>query len=323
MVPSALSFAVLIGSIVVEQPALVFAEQRSPRRRAATRLAADALNFASDIVAATCALAGLIAVHYGHPEGDALAALGVASFIAIAGFSLGHRTINTLTDAAPPGLTERIKAITRAVPGVIAVDTLRLRPAGAEVLGDIEIAVPRTLPLERVATIKDDVRAAISRQYPEVSVTVAARPIALDNESVLERVLLIAAKRHVPIHHIIVQEIEAPHFGQVSMSRSTGPWRMARRNEIVSGLEIDVRKELGTDIEVDTHLEPLEPDELAGQQCRRRDPRRNRRGARQNAPPRPESFRTCTMSGCARPPPASSSIIIAVSIRTSASKEVL
>lgn len=263
VVPSALSFGVLIVSIVVDSLRW-YSLNKIAKATKSEALAADALNFASDIVAATCALAGLIAVYFGHPEGDAIAALGVAGFIAVAGFALGRRTINSLTDAAPPGLTEKIRAITHAVPGVIAIDYLRLRPAGAEVQGDVGVTVPRTLPLERVSVIKDDIRAAIAQDYPEVSVTVAARPIALDDETVLERVLLIAAKRHVPIHHVIVQEIG----GRTSVSFDVeidSQMPHGQAHEIVTGLEIDVRKELGSDIEVDTHMEPLEPHELPGQ----------------------------------------------------------
>ncbi len=260
--PGILSFSVLIISIAVDSIRW-YSLKKTAQATKSDVLAADAIHFGSDAIAAGLALIGLIAVHFGFQQGDALAAIGVAIFIAITGFSLGHRTIKTLIDAAPPGLTDRIKVITRAVPGVIAVDSLRLRPAGAEVLGDIGIAVPRTLPLERVAEIKSDITAAIQKFYPEVSVTVAARPIALDNETVLERVLLIAAKRHVPIHHVIVQEID----GRTSVSFDAeidGAMPHAQAHEIVSGLEIDVRRELGADIEVESHMEPLEPRELPG-----------------------------------------------------------
>jgi len=262
VVPSLLSFGVLVASIIIDSLRW-YSLNKIAKATKSEALAADALNFASDIVAASFALLGLLAVHFGYPQGDALGALGVAAFICIAGFALGKRTVDALTDAAPPGLTDKVKAITGSVPGVITIDSLRLRPAGAEVLGDISIAVSRTLPLERVAMIKGDVKAAITQLYPEVSLTVAARPVALDNETVLERVLLIAAKRHVPIHHVIIQEID----GRTSVSFDVEiDSRMAhgQAHEIVSGLEIDMREELGADIEVETHMEPLEPHELPG-----------------------------------------------------------
>ncbi len=263
VVPTALSFGVLIVSIVVDG-ARWYSLNRIAKTTRSEALAADALNFASDIVAASLAILGLVAVHFGYPQGDAFAALGVAIFIGVAGVGLGQRTINSLTDAAPRGLTDQIKAIACAVPGVIAIESLRLRPAGAEVLGDVSFAVARTLPLERVTMIKEQIKTAVTEHYPEVSMTITARPVALDNETVLERVLLIAAKRHVPVHHVIVQEIE----GRTSVSFDVeidSQMPHGQAHEIVSGLEIDVRKELGSEIEVETHMEPLEPYELPGQ----------------------------------------------------------
>ncbi len=65
-------------------------------------LAADALHFSADAVSSGLALAGLIAVSVGFPKGDAIAALGVAAFISVAGYRLARRTVDTLLDAAPP-----------------------------------------------------------------------------------------------------------------------------------------------------------------------------------------------------------------------------
>ena len=209
------------------------------------------------------ALCGITAAFYGYPEGDALAALGLRLFIAVAGFKIGRRTVNTLVDTAPKGLTEQIRSIAQSVPGVIEVEALRLRPAGAEVFGDIAITVSRTLPLEKAAAIEANVAAAIAAGHPEVALTVTSRPIALDDETILERVLLIAAKRHVPVHHVTMQEID----GRTSISfdiELDGRMPHGNAHEIVSGLEMEIGRELGSDIEVETHIEPLEPRQLKG-----------------------------------------------------------
>jgi cation diffusion facilitator family transporter len=258
-----LTFGVLIISMIVD-----FFRWRSLKRIAketrSEALGADALHFSSDIVSSALALVGLTAAHYGYPEGDAAAALGVAGFIAVAGFQIGRRTVDTLLDAAPKGLTEAITSIARSVPGVIDVTTARLRPAGAEVVGDISIMVSRTLPLEKVAAIKANVAAAIAARHPEVALTVAAHPVALDNETILERVALIAGKRHVPVHHVTLQEID----GRTSISFDVeldGRMTHGNAHEIASGLELQIRQELGPDIEVETHIEPQEPRQMQGQ----------------------------------------------------------
>jgi len=260
--PKPIVFAVLIVSMIVD-----FARWLSLKRIAAATkseaLAADSMHFSSDIVASGLALCGITAAFYGYPEGDALAALGLALFIGVAGLKIGRRTVNTLVDTAPKGLTSQIRSIAQSVPGVIAVEALRLRPAGAEVFGDIAITVSRTLPLENAAAIEANVAAAIAAGHPEVALTVTARPTALDDETIPERVLLIAAKRHVPVHHVTLQEID----GRTSISFDVElDGRMAHGNahEIASGLEMEIGRELGSDIEVESHIEPLEPRQLKG-----------------------------------------------------------
>ena len=260
--PKPIVFAVLIVSMIVD-----FARWLSLKRIAAATkseaLAADSMHFSSDIVASGLALCGITAAFYGYPEGDALAALGLALFIGVAGLKIGRRTVNTLVDTAPKGLTSQIRSIAQSVPGVIAVEALRLRPAGAEVFGDVAITVSRTLPLENAAAIEANVAAAIAAGHPEVALTVTARPTALDDETILERVLLIAAKRHVPVHHVTLQEID----GRTSISFDVElDGRMAHGNahEIASGLEMEIGRELGSDIEVESHIEPLEPRQLKG-----------------------------------------------------------
>jgi cation diffusion facilitator family transporter len=260
---NALAFGVLIVSIIVDISRSTILS-RIARKTKSDALAADVLHFGSDILGSSVALLGLIATRFGHPQGDALAALAVALFIAIAGYKLGRRTVDTLIDAAPKGLAVNLRAIAASVPGVIAVDSLRLRPAGANVFGDIGISVPRTFPLEKVAAIKDEVSAAIAAAHPGVTLTVATAPIALNDETIVERVLLIAAKRHSAVHNVIVQRVS----GRTSLSFDVeidGHMPLGQAHAIVSGLESDARKELGPDIEVETHIEPLEPRELPGQ----------------------------------------------------------
>lgn len=255
-------FGVLIVSIIVD-----FVRWRSLKRIAedtkSDALAADALHFSSDLVASACVLVGLVAVEFGFVQGDALAAIGVAGFIAIAGYKLGRRTIDTLMDAAPKGMTTLVRESAEAVNGVVNVDSVRLRPAGAQVFGEIGIMVPRTMPLERVAQVKQDVADAITRVAPDANVTITANPIALDDESVLELVLLIAARRRLAIHHVTVQEISGVKSISLDLELD-GRMSLGRAHDIATSLEDAIKAELGPDVEVETHVEPLEVAELEG-----------------------------------------------------------
>ena len=260
--PIPFAFAILIISIVVDTWRWITLDKVAKATKSEA-LAADALNFASDIVAAALALGGLAATHYGLRGGDTIAAIAVAIFIGVAGLRLGRQTVNTLVDAAPPGLTDPVRDLIAGMPGVIAVTALRLRPIGGTIAGEVELAVSRTLSLERVAAIRDAVIAAVANRFPGVNLAVAATPIALDDETVVERVLLIANKRHIPIHHVTVQSLESGK--SVSFDAELdGRMKLGQAHELVSALEQAIKDELGAGFEVESHIEPLEVGELHG-----------------------------------------------------------
>ena len=256
-------FAVLAISIVVD---LVRWRglSRVARETGSHALAADALHFSSDLVSSMLVLVGLVALRLGFPQGDSLAAVGVALFIGVAAWRLGRRTIDTLIDRAPEGLADRLREGASAVAGVAAVQSIKLRPSGGGVQGELSIAVPRTLPLDRVVAIKADVLAALRRESPGADITITADPLALDNETVLERVLLIAALRRVAVHHVTVQDIGGVKSVSLDLEVD-GRIAQGEAHRLASELEAAIRDEFGANIEVETHIEPLEVRELAGE----------------------------------------------------------
>lgn len=263
--PGPFAVGVLVVSIVVDAARWLSLNKIAKATRSAA-LAADALNFLTDIVASSLALAGLLAAYAGYRSGDAIAAAAVALFIGIAGFRLGRETMDTLIDAAPKGLSGPLRATVAHVSGVIGVGALRLRPIGDIVTGEVTILVSRTLPVERVAAIKADVAQAVMRAHDGAMVTVNDEPIALDNESVVERTLLIASRRRVPIHHVTVQTLGS----RTSVSFDAeidGRLSLGVAHEVVTELERAMAAELGGGYEVESHIEPLEVLERAGQDC--------------------------------------------------------
>ncbi len=259
---TAAAFAVIGASIVVD-----FFRARALKRVAKATLSealeADALHFGSDMWSSIAVLFGLGGVAAGYPWADAAAAIVVAVFICIAGYRLGRRTIDTLTDTAPAGVSERVTTIARQVPGVVAVERVRARPAGAVLFVELGVGVSRTLPLDRVTTIKEQLIRAIRADMPAAEVTITTEAHALDNETVREKVMVIARDMGLAIHHIAVQAIE----GNLSVSADLeveGTQHLAAAHEIASRLEEAVRHELGPNVEVETHIEPLPADILSG-----------------------------------------------------------
>jgi cation diffusion facilitator family transporter len=255
-------YGVLIGSICIDfvrsrQLSVIAREERSDA------LAADAIHFASDLVSSIFALAGIAAARYGFPQGDALASFGVAVFIAVAGYRLGRRTIDTLLDAAPRDLTPEIEQAIRDVPGVMTLESLRLRSAGAEVIGEATVGVARTLRVEQAARIKAAVSEAILAVAPHSRVTITADPLALDNETVVERIMLVAARRHITAHHVLAQQIGERLAIGIDIELD-GAMPMGRAHAIATDFETAIRDEFGADVEIETHIEPLAPHVLIG-----------------------------------------------------------
>src|SRR5262249_29390108 len=145
---------------------------------------------------------------------DSAAAVVVAVFICVAGWRLGRRTIDTLTDTAPTGVAEKVRAIATRIPGVASIDRVRVRPAGDVLFVDLDIAVSRTIPLDRVVAIKERVEGAVREALRTSDTTVNIVPRALDNETILERVMVIARNRAIAVHHVTVHSFG----GQLSVS---------------------------------------------------------------------------------------------------------
>jgi cation diffusion facilitator family transporter len=254
--------AIVAASVIVD-----FNRARALSRVAARArseaLAADALHFSSDMWSSLAVLAGLAAVHLGYPAADPLAALVVAFFVALAGLRLGRRTIDTLLDAAPEGAAEKIGALVRATDGVLTMRRCRVRASGATLFIDVAINVSRTLPLDDVSLIKQRVTDEIRRHFRSADVSVTTNPVALDSETIFDKVMLAARRRALAIHHLTVQ-----HLGErtsVSFDLEVdGAMPLERAHSVASEFERSLASELGPDVEIDTHIEPMLLSGVAG-----------------------------------------------------------
>src|SRR5262249_29790217 len=135
---SAAAFGIIVASIALD---FLRARVLSRTARATTSqaLEADALHFSSDMWSSAAVLVGLVGVRSGYNWADSAAAIVVALFVCLAGWRLGRRTIDTLTDTAPAGVAERISAIARRVRNVVSVERVRAREVGATLFGAIEV----------------------------------------------------------------------------------------------------------------------------------------------------------------------------------------
>jgi cation diffusion facilitator family transporter len=229
-------------------------------------LEADALHFSSDLWASIAVLIGLVGVRAGLWWADSVAALAVAILICFAGWRLGRRTIETLTDTAPAGAVETITAAAAKVPGVVRVEQVRARAVGEKTFIDLAVAVSRTLPLDRVSALKDAVARAIVERMPGAETTVTTEPVALDNETVMDRIMVIARNRALAVHHVTVHDLKDRLAISLDLEVD-GRLSLQDAHALADGLESAIAAELGTDVEIDTHIEPLQPHRAAGREA--------------------------------------------------------
>src|SRR5262249_51212448 len=93
--------------------------------------------------------------------------------------------------------------------------------------------------------------------------TITTNPRALSDETVLERIMVIARNRALAVHHVTVHAIG----GRLAVSLDLevdGSLGLNAAHEVASGLEQAVRAELGPDVGVETHTERLQTARLAG-----------------------------------------------------------
>ncbi len=261
---TAAAFVVIAVSIAVDfwRARLLY---RTAQETSSQALEADALHFGTDMWSSAAVLVGLAAVWLGYPWADAAAAIVVAVFVCLAGWRLGRRTIDALTDAAPAGIADRIKGIAQRVKGVVAIESVRARPVGATLFIDLAVAASRALPLDRVSALAGEIRRAIRAEMPEAEVTITTSPKALDDESVLERVMVIARNRSCAVHHVTVHEVTGKLAVSIDLEVD-GAMPLARAHEIASELEAAIAEEFGgeVEVEVETHIEPLQSGGVAG-----------------------------------------------------------
>ncbi len=130
-------------------------------------------------------------------------------------------------------------------------------------MGEATIAVSHSLSVDQAERISRRVDAAIKAFAPGSEISLIAAPRTLDDETVIERTRMVGARRHMPVHHIVAQEIE----GRLSISLDLevdGGMSLRSAHKMASELEEAIRDEFGAEVEIETHMEPAAPLVMVG-----------------------------------------------------------
>jgi cation diffusion facilitator family transporter len=224
-------------------------------------LKAGALNIATDVGTALVALVSLIAVRADVEGADALGALIVAGAVSVAAFRLGKRSVDVLMDRAPGSGVDEIQAAATRASGVAETRRVRVRGAGDQLFADVTVAAGRTASLERAHDIAENVEREIARVVPGADVVVHVEPVP--TAGLVERVQAAASRAEGvhEVHNVLVHAFNDAGRRKlhVTLHAKIQPeTSLDQAHELSDRIEEAVASELGTDVRVDTHIEPLE-----------------------------------------------------------------
>ncbi len=227
-------------------------------------LQADALHFGTDIWSSLAVLVGLSATFFGERTGvrwlqlaDPAAALLVSCIILLVTYRLARETVDALLDATPPAMRREIVNAIRRVEGVLFVDDLRMRRAGAHYFADLSIGMNRNTTFQRSEQIVLAATEAVQGVMPGTDVVVRTVPVARVEENVFDRIRAVAQRSNHAIHDVSVQEVEGGLAVELHLEL---PALMSLReaHETATEIEAEMRREVPAIQTVVTHLESEE-----------------------------------------------------------------
>lgn len=251
---------VLVASITVD-----FWRSRQLRivaeRTGSPALATDAFHFASDIWASLAVLAGLgvswlgTALHVpwlGYA--DPLAAVVVSLMILRLTAHLTRETVSVLVDEVPSEARRRVVEEVERVDGVLAVEQVRVRRAGAAYFADLTLALPSRYTFEHTGELVRAATEAVQRALPRADVVIHTVPRQARAENIFDRVRAVAARNNVSVHELSIQS----HHGRLRVEQHVEldeTLSLLEAHDFISAMEAEILRETPEIDSVLTHIE--------------------------------------------------------------------
>ena len=267
------AFIVMATSIVID-----FSRSRilakAAKKYSSQALEADALHFSTDIWSSSVVIAGLALVSLSNwlklewlAKADAVAAMGVAGIVIYVSLQLGRRTITDLVDAIPPGIRDEVISAVQKLPGVVAVQQVRIRRAGPDFFADVSLLVSRDTPFEVAHEIASQAEDAVHQVLlGSNDVVVNISPVASDGEEMITNVRLLAARHGLGAHGIRVYDVLGTQSLELHLEVEEG-LKVEEAHQQASEFESELHRDLPDIERIVTHIEPA-GDKTATRQAR-------------------------------------------------------
>lgn len=224
-------------------------------------LEADALHFSTDVWSSSVVILGLLLVMVGRAyrigwlsDADPVAALVVAGIVVHVSWRLARQTIDALLDAAPAGVRANIIDTVRRVEGVIDVDRVRIRRAGARYFADVGVALARTVTFQHSGRVAELVTAAVQKILPDADVTVNPVPRADRKENIFDQIRAVATRHNLNVHDVSVQDLHGRLHVEQHLELDER-LSLKAAHDRVSALEAEMRVDVPSISSILTHIE--------------------------------------------------------------------
>ncbi len=162
--------AIILVSLVVD----IWISRRLRRTAEETggseALEADALHFATDVWSNIAVIIGLVAVRFGAPLGDPIAAFVVAILVATTAWHLLRDTTGSLTDKAPePEVVREIITVMESFDEIEEHHTLRARVVGSRIFLDVCVELDPSLTFARAHDLSHELQDALHTAVPNIA----------------------------------------------------------------------------------------------------------------------------------------------------------
>ncbi len=193
---------------------------------------------------------GIAALHYADP----CAAVVVSLLILRMAIRLGHEAVGALMDEIPAETRRRLVREVGRVEGVLAVERVRVRRAGAGYFADLTLALPRRFTFEHTGKLVQAATEAVHRALPRTDVVIHTVPRETRAESIFDRVRAVAARNNVSVHELSVQT----HHGRLRVEQHLEldeNMTLSEAHVFVTAMEAEILRNVPEIDSVLTHIE--------------------------------------------------------------------
>ena len=241
---------------------------RTAKKHNSQALEADALHFSTDIWSSCVVIVGLVCIVIGEKininpilrgylfKADAIAALFVAGIVAYVSVKMGRKAIDALLDAVPHGVESTIRISIESLPGVLSVQSLRIRQSGPMAFVDMILQIPRVASLEEAHVIAEEAEKLVQATLPSADTIVHIEPVSMNTESIVENIRALAARKGIGVHGIRVHQVRKTLYLEMHIEVSEN-LNLEEAHRIATSFEQDVYTSIPDVTSIMTHIEPV------------------------------------------------------------------